>query len=293
MALTPAGRRLLIQAEQIIGAVRHLANAAQDLRGQPTGILKLGTVLDPAVLRVGELIRALERYPHIEVELHQMMSSDIVTRVRNGTLDAGFFFGPAPDDLDSIALRDLGYGVSIPAAWAPRLLPASWETVAQQPWIVAPEPSSPSSARDGFVPRRHPPAHANHRSRQRVGDQQPGRGRDRRKPHSRRDRRPIDRIRTHRHLAPRKVTTKLWLVHSPERVDDPVIAALCDTLRDVWKLGDGAAAARNQLTAPVCSALPANKPTARTRCSHFVTLSRVVALVSTTLSGCANSTARA
>src|SRR4051812_35545948 len=142
MVLTPAGRRLLVQVEQIIGAVRHLAHAAQDLRGQPTGIVKLGTVLDPAVLRVGELIRSLERFPHIEVELHQMMSSDVVTRVRNGTLDAGFFFGPPADDLDSIALRDIVYRVSIPAAWARRLLPESWETVAQQPWIVAPEPSS-------------------------------------------------------------------------------------------------------------------------------------------------------
>jgi hypothetical protein len=36
------------------------------LRGQPTGRLKLGTVLDPVVLRVGDLlVRALERCPQI------------------------------------------------------------------------------------------------------------------------------------------------------------------------------------------------------------------------------------
>src|SRR4029077_19481093 len=68
MALTPAGRRLLVEAEQIIGAVRRLTHSAQDLRGQPTGHLKIGTVLNPAILRVGELIsRALERYPQIEL----------------------------------------------------------------------------------------------------------------------------------------------------------------------------------------------------------------------------------
>ena len=99
MTLTPSGRRLLVEAEQIIGAVRHLAHSAQDLRGQPTGHLKIGTVLNPATLRVGETIsRALERYPQIELELYQVMSSDVLARLRNGTLDAGFFFGDAPGE---------------------------------------------------------------------------------------------------------------------------------------------------------------------------------------------------
>jgi DNA-binding transcriptional LysR family regulator len=42
MTLTPSGRASLVEAEQIIGAVRHLAHSAQDLRGQPTGHLKIG-----------------------------------------------------------------------------------------------------------------------------------------------------------------------------------------------------------------------------------------------------------
>jgi DNA-binding transcriptional LysR family regulator len=51
-------------------------------------------VLNPATLRVGDTILArLERYPQIELELQQVMSSDVLARLRNGTLDAGFFFG--------------------------------------------------------------------------------------------------------------------------------------------------------------------------------------------------------
>src|SRR5262249_50252269 len=132
------------EAEQIIGAVRHLAHSAQDLRGQPTGHLKIGTVLNPATLRVGELIsRALERYPQIELELSKVMSSDVLARLRNGTLAAGFYFGAAPDsDLDSIALRDIVYRVTLPASRTDELFTAQWETIAQQPWIVAPAPSS-------------------------------------------------------------------------------------------------------------------------------------------------------
>src|SRR6516162_5688648 len=144
MTLTPSGRRLLVEAEQIIGAVRHLTHSAQDLRGQPTGHLKIGTVLNPATLRVGEMIsRALERYPQIELELSQVMSSDVLAGIRNGALDAGFYFGAAPEnDIDSIALRDVVYRVTLPATRAGELLAAEWETIAQQPWIVAPAPSS-------------------------------------------------------------------------------------------------------------------------------------------------------
>ena len=47
MTLTPSGRRLLTEATQIIDAVQHLQHSAQELRGEPTGNLKLGTVLEP------------------------------------------------------------------------------------------------------------------------------------------------------------------------------------------------------------------------------------------------------
>ena len=94
MTLTPSGRRLLTEVEQIIAAVQRLTHSAQDLRGQPTGNLKIGTVLDPSALRVGDLmLRTLERYPQLELELYQVMSSDGIVRVRSGVLDASFYFG--------------------------------------------------------------------------------------------------------------------------------------------------------------------------------------------------------
>jgi DNA-binding transcriptional LysR family regulator len=109
MDVTPAGERLLAEAETIIGAVQHLAHSAQALRGQPTGHLALGTVLDPALLRVGDLlVHANDRFPQIELELHQLMSSDALARVRSGALDASFYFGDRPEpDLAAVALRDI------------------------------------------------------------------------------------------------------------------------------------------------------------------------------------------
>ena len=238
MTLTPSGRRLLVEAEQIIGAVRHLAHSAQDLRGQPTGNLKIGTVLDPAALRVGELTsRALDRYPQIELELFQVMSSDALVRVRNGTLDAAFYFGAAPEaDLDSIPLRDIDYRVTVPTEWADKLVSAPWETVAEQPWIVAPAPSSHhhlvmSLFADG-EPRPERIVEADTEQvinnlvesavgvsliRDEIATQSVDAGRS--------------VIWPGRH-----VTTKLWLVHPADRRDDPLIVALLDVLREVWGL---------------------------------------------------------
>lgn len=236
MTLTPSGRRLLVEAEQIIGAVRHLAHSAQDLRGQPTGHLKIGTVLNPAILRVGELIsRALDRYPQIELELYQVMSSDVLARLRNGTLDAGFYFGAKPEsDLDSIPLRDIVYRVTLPATRADELLGAGWETIAQQPWIVAPAPSSHRqlvmSLFGDDTPRPERIIEADTESvindlvesgvgvsliRDEIAAQSVDAGRSVIWPG-------------------REVTTKLWLVHAADRGSDPLITALLDVQRDVW-----------------------------------------------------------
>jgi len=239
MTLTPSGRRLLVEAEQIIGAVRHLADSAQDLRGQPTGHLKIGTVLNPATLRVGETIsRALERYPQIELELSQVMSSDVLAGLRNGTLDAGFYFGPAPEsDLDSISLRDIVYHVTLPASRAEELSPAAWETIAQQPWIVAPAPSTHhqlvmSLFGDGAArPERIVEADSESVINELV---ESGVGvsliRDEIAAHSVEAGRSV--------VWPgREITTTLWLVHAADRRSDSLILALRDVQRDVWSGG--------------------------------------------------------
>jgi DNA-binding transcriptional LysR family regulator len=236
MTLTPSGRRLLVEAEQIIGAVRHLAHSAQDLRGQPTGHLKIGTVLNPATLRVGELIsRALERYPQIELELYQVMSSDVLARIRNGTLDAGFYFGAAPEsDIDSIPLRDIVYRVSLPASRADELSAADWGTIAQQPWIVAPAPSSHHQLvmnllGDG-APRPERIIEADTESV--INDLvESGVGVS-----LIRDEIAAQSVEAGRSVIwpGRQVTTKLWLVHAADRRTDPLIVALRDVQRDVW-----------------------------------------------------------
>jgi DNA-binding transcriptional LysR family regulator len=239
MSLTPSGRRLLAEVEQIIAAVEHLRHSAQELRGEPTGTLRLGTVLDPAVLRVGDLlVRARELYPQIEIELTQVMSSDALVRVRSGTLDASFYFGMQPEaDLFSIPLREIVYRVAIPSAWADELLGATWNDVAQRPWIVAPEPSSHRRLVMELFRDRDPEPEriieADNESlinnlvesgvgisllRDEIATQSVDAGRSVVWPDT-------------------QVTTRLWLVHSAERESDPLLAALREVLRELWADG--------------------------------------------------------
>ena len=237
MLLTPSGRRLLSETEKIIDAVQRLQHSAQDLRGQPTGKLKLGTVLDPEVLRVGDLLaRSMDRHPQIELELNQVMSSDALARLRNGSLDAAFYFGARPeDDLESIFLRDMAYHVTMPIQWADELLDAGWETIADRPWIVAPEPSSHRALvmelfgdRAPTKPERIIEADSesviNNLVESGVGVSLI------------RDEVAMNSIQEGRSaLWPGKhVTTKLWLVHPKARARDPLLAALIDVLHEVW-----------------------------------------------------------
>ncbi len=235
MDLTPSGRQLLSEAEQIIGAVQHLQHSAQGLRGQPTGRLKLGTVLDPVVLRVGDLlVRALDRYPQIELELHQVLSSDALMGVSDKSLDASFYFGSLPAaDLRSIPLRDICYRVAMPIAWADGLADASWDAIADRPWIVAPEPSSHRQLVTELFDGRAQPQRIIEADNESliVNLVESGVG-------ASLIRAEIVALMSDAGRAAiwpgAGVTTQLWLVHAADRDSDPVLAALREVLLDVW-----------------------------------------------------------
>jgi DNA-binding transcriptional LysR family regulator len=234
MALTPAGEQLVAEAESILAAVAHLAQSAQALRGQPTGHLSLGTVLEPGVLRVGDLlVLALERFPQIEIELHHVMSSDALARVKSGALDASFYFGDAPDaEFTAIPLRELAYSVAIPGAWANELRGASWEAVAERPWIVAPEPSTHARLVRKLFGGELPPKVILADNEMVINNLvESGVG--------------VSLVRDESGSASvdegriaiwsgSKVITRLWLVHSADRSSDPLLCALGEVLADTW-----------------------------------------------------------
>ena len=235
MSLTPAGARLVTEAEGILAAVAHLIQTAQALRGQPTGHLSVGTVLEPGVLRVGELIvRSLERYPQIQIELQQVMSSDALARIRTGSLDASFYFGDEPNSgVVAVPLRELVYRVAIPCAWADELKGAPWEAVAERPWIVAPEPSTHRQLVLKLFGGEPPPRIVladNETVINNLIESGVGISVLREDAVS-----PLPDDCRYFIWPDAEVSTRLWLLHTEDRAGDPLITALRDVLAEVWE----------------------------------------------------------
>jgi len=140
MALTPAGRALLPRAEAVIAAAQALRNEARQLKGEVNGSLHVGILSDPEVIRLPELLAlAVERHPLLELQLSHEVSGEAFERVRDGQLDASFYYGDRTDPgVASIALREIVYRVAAPASWRERLERAGASPLVDEPWIMAP-----------------------------------------------------------------------------------------------------------------------------------------------------------
>jgi len=144
MALTAAGKRLLSKAQSVIAAAQALSSEAGALRGEVAGRVRLGTTGDPELVRLPQLLAAaVERYPMLEIELHHEVSGAAFEKVRDGALDAAFYYGNlAHPAVGSRALRELEFRVVAPAAWRKRIEGASFAVLASEPWILAPSIST-------------------------------------------------------------------------------------------------------------------------------------------------------
>ena len=239
MLLTPAGKRLLPHAEAVIGGVQHLREAALELAAQLTGRLRLGTVLDPAFLRVGDLlVAAFERHPAIELDLHQVLSHDALEQIRSGELDASFYFGALPPDIAGVELRTIDYRVMVPSALEGAMAAdgdSGWPRLAALPWIVTPERSSHRQlvlqlfAEQGGDLARTVEAD-NESVITNLVESGVGVGLIR------------DEIAQQSVRAGRAVIwpgasmrTRLWLVHDKARSADPLLVAILEVVEDIWR----------------------------------------------------------
>jgi DNA-binding transcriptional LysR family regulator len=244
MALTFAGQRLLAGAEKILAAAQSLRNDASALKGQVAGKVSLGTLSDPEFIRIGELLGAtVERHPLLQVELHHEISGAAFAKVRDGELDASFYYGElAHPGVDGLRLRDIAYRVAAPAAWQDRVTDASPAEIAMQPWIITPPISTHHHLlhvlfdKHGIEPARVVEADQEFVIANLV---QSGVG--------------LSLIREDLALQMQaagevclwkdvRLETILWFIYPLERAADPVIRALLDVLADTWQLRDAPSA---------------------------------------------------
>jgi DNA-binding transcriptional LysR family regulator len=238
MVLTRAGRELLGHAEQVLAAAQAMHRAGLALTGRVAGHLRIGTLSDPEFIRLGELLaRTLERHPLIELELQSEVSGAALEAVREGALDASFYFGDlCADGIARLALSDLTYRVAGPAAWRSRIAGADWSEVAALPWIVAPPVSTHNRLLNAFFGERGArPTKVIESDNEAVI--------------SNLIQSEVGLSLLREDLALRKqsagevcvwgearLCTTLWFVYPAAREADPALAALLAVLRETWQL---------------------------------------------------------
>jgi DNA-binding transcriptional LysR family regulator len=144
MVLTASGKQLVTQAQELLSAASALRDYARSIKGAVSGVARLGTVSDPQFIRLGELLSAaVERYPLLEIQLSHEVSGAAFEKVRDGKLDASFYYGDwTHAAVASIDLREITYRIVAPAAWKARIEEADWSEIAGEPWIMTPSIST-------------------------------------------------------------------------------------------------------------------------------------------------------
>jgi DNA-binding transcriptional LysR family regulator len=159
LALTRDGQALLPHAERALAAAGDVERAAATLRQEVRGRLRIGTILDPAFLRLGGFLKQLvETWPHVETQLRHGMSGWVRDQVRAGELDVGYYIGQPDDDetrdapiFHAVTLTHFQYRVLAPPGWKDRMKGArDWRALASFPWIWTP----PASAHNRLLTRR-------------------------------------------------------------------------------------------------------------------------------------------
>jgi len=87
-AITPAGNDVIERARKIMREVENIRSLASDLSGEQEGTLSIATTHTQARYVLPEIIREFrDRYPKVNLELHQGTSEQIVELVANSQVD--------------------------------------------------------------------------------------------------------------------------------------------------------------------------------------------------------------
>ena len=236
MELTPAGKRLLPEAQKVVAAAQVLRSHASAFKGEVAGRVRVGTVSDPEFIRVGELLtHAVDAYPLLEIELHNEVSGAAFEKVRDGALDASFYYGNLTHPtVAALPLRSVAYRVVAPEAWRERVENAPWDEIVAMPWVMTP-PISTHSALAGELFREHgvSPAHRVEADHEAVIKSLVVAGLG------------VSLMREDLAIAAsaagevvlwgdQRLETTLSFIHLAEREDEPVVHALRETLGRVW-----------------------------------------------------------
>lgn len=238
MVLTAAGRRLLPMAENVLAAAQAMRNEARAIKNEIGGIVRIGTVSDPDFIRVAPFMSAaMSRHPLMEMEFHHMVTGEAFQGIRDGELDASFYYGElSHDDVESVDLRSVTFRVVMSTKWKDRVEQNSFADIARQPWVVPP-PISTHHTLIMQLFKRHKlkPTRLVEADHEAVISSlaQAGLGMA-----LMREEKAEERARNGEIMiwGDVRLDTRLQFIHAKARADDPLVRALVDVVKEVWSL---------------------------------------------------------
>jgi len=144
MQLTEKGVLLKQKALATLQAAQNMVNHATELQEHLIGSVQLGLNAPPLMLRVPQLIAALESAcPGIKLQLTSSSTGKLLKNLQSGKMDLSYIFDSSPyPDIETMPLLDVDLSIAIPASWRERITNGSWEELAALPWVCA----------DGYCP---------------------------------------------------------------------------------------------------------------------------------------------
>src|SRR5262245_24547062 len=238
MTLTAAGKRLLSEAKNLLAAAQALRNEARAIKGEVAGTASVGTVSDPQFIRLAEFTSAaVERYPLIEIQLHHEVTGGAFEKVCDGALDAAFYYGGLTHPrVAGLTLREITYRIVAPAAWKERIERSTWKEIAGEPWVMTPPISTHNQLaaalfrEHGIAPTKVVEADDEFVVSSLVVS---GLGLALMREDLAFEKANAAEVCLWKDI---RLTTSLQFIYLKEREQDPVIRALVDALKDVWKL---------------------------------------------------------
>ncbi len=139
--LTPEGERLLPSIQSSVAQFQSMQNIASEIRGLDSGVVRIGTISSISCHWLPPVIRQFwEKYPNVQLIVHQGDYTTIPEWVRTGELDFGFV---TPDAVEGTDCRFLKTGEH--RACLPRYHPlakrqrVTLEELAKEPFLLLEE----------------------------------------------------------------------------------------------------------------------------------------------------------
>jgi DNA-binding transcriptional LysR family regulator len=251
--LTKAGEALLPYAKAVVGEVAEFRKVANQLEGHLTGLARLGTIVDPLIIRLGPLVSTLlERHPWLDLRLQHGISTWAIECVSNGTLEAAFSLGGAfPGNLRVLPLAEIPYRIAAPPDWKGRVAGADLREIAALPWVRPPRHSPHQQMQeDLFEPLRVWPAAVVEADQESSISTlvKAGVGLGLMREDLARSAAAAGEVHIWEGAAP---VTQLSFIHARGREHDAVIAALLDALDAVWKQAQPPVRAHSRAVVPL------------------------------------------